>query len=108
MTEEPSQDEATAGSGEERDGEASGRPGVGEAATPGGTGRPEALSSLEAEGGPTLSSTERGRLDELMGKRRDTGLTDPEAEELGRLIAASAGRQHSSARSLREGENSGE
>jgi hypothetical protein len=43
-----------------------------------------------------------------MAKRRGKGLTDPEAEELGRLIAASAGRQHSSARSLREAEPSEE
>jgi hypothetical protein len=108
MTEEPRQDDATAGPDDQPAAEASDRSGVAEAATPGGTGRPEALSSLQTEGGPTLSSTERGRLEELMAKRRDKGLTDPEAEELGRLIAASAGRQHSSARSLREGEGSTE
>lgn len=34
---------------------------------------------------------DRGRLDELMGKRRREGLSDEEANELGRLMAEDAG-----------------
>ena len=65
--------------------------------------RTEALSALGAEGGASLSSGERERHEELMAKRREEGLSDAEAEELGRLIAAAEGRQHTSARVQREG-----
>lgn len=67
------------------------------------TERAEALTTLEGETGATLSSGERGRHEELMAKRSVEGLSDAEAEELGRLIAAAEGRQHSSARAQREG-----
>jgi hypothetical protein len=44
-----------------------------------------------------------GRLGELTAKRRTTGLSDAEAEELGTLLAEQEGKPHSSAQSLKRG-----
>lgn len=44
-----------------------------------------------------------GRMEELMDKRRSKGLTDTEAEELGKLLADQEGKQYSSAQSLKQG-----
>jgi hypothetical protein len=43
-----------------------------------------------------------GRLGELMAKRRGKGLTDSEAEELGKLLAEQEGQPHTSALSLKQ------
>ena len=40
---------------------------------------------------------DRGRLQELMEKRRGAGLTDAEADELGRLMAEDAGEPYANA-----------
>jgi len=43
------------------------------------------------------------RFDELVAKRRSEGLSDHEADELGRLMAEREGREWTSSRSLKEG-----
>jgi hypothetical protein len=62
---------------------------------------PEAGSAGSA--GSTGAGGSGGRLEELMAKRRSTGLTDAEAEELGTLLAEQEGKPHSSAQSLKRG-----
>jgi len=42
-------------------------------------------------------------MEELMAKRRTTGLSDAEAEELGGFLAEQEGKQHTSAQSLKRG-----
>jgi hypothetical protein len=54
----------------------------------------EAVETPEAQGGDRFS--------ELMSKRKRLGLTDKEAEELGRLVAEREGQSHWSAQSSRE------
>ncbi len=49
-----------------------------------------------------------GRLEELKAKRRTTGLSDAEAEELGTLLAEQEGKPHSSAQSIKRGPAGGE
>jgi hypothetical protein len=73
------------------------------------TGVPESISTThEAEGLTTLEETievpagENDRFSELMAKRKRIGLTDPEAEELGKLVAEREGQSHWSAQSNRE------
>jgi hypothetical protein len=44
----------------------------------------------------------QGRLAELMEKRKQIGLTDADAEELGRLVAESEGQSYSSTQSSRQ------
>jgi hypothetical protein len=56
-------------------------------------GTPAADATVQWGGG--------GRLEELMAKRRSSGLTDREAEELGRLMAEREGKPYSSAQTLR-------
>ncbi|MFL5737576.1 MAG: hypothetical protein ACJ76P_09585 [Actinomycetota bacterium] len=41
---------------------------------------------------------DEARMQELQVKRKDTGLTDDEADELGRLYAEQAGKPYSNAR----------
>jgi hypothetical protein len=48
----------------------------------------------------------QGRFAELMDKRKRIGLTDKEAEELGRLVAEAEGQSHTSAQSSRGEEDS--
>ncbi len=81
--------------------------------TPGATpvpGGDDPAEAVEASGVPAditpvaasrVASGGGGRFDELMAKRRTTGLTDPEAEELGRLLAEREGQPYSSAQSLK-------
>jgi hypothetical protein len=61
----------------------------------------------EAEEDPAAGATGAagagGRLGELMAKRRSTGLSDAEAEELGTLLAEQEGKPHSSAQSIKRG-----
>jgi hypothetical protein len=54
----------------------------------------EAVEAPDAQGGDRFS--------DLMSKRKRVGLTDKEAEELGRLVAEREGQSHWSARSSRE------
>jgi hypothetical protein len=81
-----------------------------DAGTEGGTGLPpSAEQTKESEGLTTLEEDEQARpegregarYDRLLEKRRSKGLTDEEADELGRLIAESEGTTWSSARSLK-------
>jgi hypothetical protein len=73
-------------------------------------GVPESVAGThEAEGLTTLEEVLEvpqgqggDRFSELMGKRKRVGLTDPEAEELGRLVAEREGQSHWSARAGRE------
>jgi hypothetical protein len=73
-------------------------------------GVPESVAGThEAEGLTTLEEVLEvpqgqggDRFSELMGKRKRIGLTDPEAEELGRLVAEREGQSHWSARAGRE------
>ena len=73
-------------------------------------GVPESVAEThEAEGLTTLEEVLEvpqaqggDRFSELMGKRKRVGLTDPEAEELGRLVAEREGQSHWSARAGRE------
>jgi hypothetical protein len=72
-------------------------------------GVPESVGAThEAEGLTTLEemveapSGESDRFSELMAKRKRIGLTDREAEELGRLVAEREGQSHWSAQSSRE------
>ena len=44
--------------------------------------------------GVVAAQTDDARLDELSQKRWDTGLTDAEADELGRLVAETEGREY--------------
>jgi hypothetical protein len=67
-----------------------------------GPGAIEGAGAAGGTGGPG------GRLEELMAKRRSKGLTDDEAEELGRLLADQEGQPHSSAQSLKRGPASAE
>jgi hypothetical protein len=73
------------------------------------TGVPGSVSRThEAEGLTTLEEAVEvpqeagGRFSELMSKRKSVGLTDPEAEELGRLVAEREGQSYWSARSSRD------
>jgi len=65
---------------------------------------PEAAAAASAgsEAGGAPGGT-GGRLEELMAKRRTTGLSDAEAEELGTMLAEQEGKPHSSAQSLKRG-----
>ena len=73
---------------------------------------PESVAAThEAEGLTTLEEAVeaegsggggQGRLAELMDKRKQIGLTDADAEELGRLVAEAEGQSHTSAQSSRE------
>ena len=63
-------------------------------------GAPGATGGTAAGG--TVGGT-GGRLEELMAKRRTTGLSDAEAEELGTMLAEQEGKPHSSAQSLKRG-----
>jgi hypothetical protein len=72
-------------------------------------GVPQSVAETrEAEGLTTLdevievSPGESDRFSELMSKRKQTGLTDKEAEELGRLVAEREGQSYWSAQSSRE------
>jgi hypothetical protein len=70
-----------------------------------------ALTELESEAGsgtPGAAGGTGGRLDELMGKRRTEGLSDAEAEELGKLLADQEGKEYSSAQSLKRAPGSTE
>ena len=49
-----------------------------------------------------VSPGESDRFSELMSKRKRTGLTDNEAEELGRLVAEREGQSYWSTQSSRE------
>jgi hypothetical protein len=64
-------------------------------------------STVPAEATPAAEATVAGggggRYEQLMAKRQSSGLTDPEAEELGRLIAEREGKPYSSAQSLKQG-----
>ncbi len=86
---------------EERD-SAQAQTGAGSAA--GETDAPAGSSNqaLQAPSNPPAGGG--GRFEELQAKRKEAGLSDAEAEELGRLLAEREGREHSSARSLKGGE----
>ena len=76
-------------------------------------GVPESVAkSHESEGLTTLADdapTGGGRLAELMDKRKRIGLTDPEAAELGQLLAEGEGKSYWSNQSSRqEGSESSE
>jgi len=62
----------------------------------------------EAAAGTAGTAGTGGRLEELMAKRRTTGLSDAEAEELGTLLAEQEGKPHSSAQSIKRGPAGGE
>src|SRR5207247_10111073 len=84
-----------------------------QAGTPeGAAGRGEGVpADMTPAAEATIQRGGGGRFEELMAKRQSSGLTDPEAEELGRLIAEREGKPHSSAQSLKrgpEGEQQGE
>jgi hypothetical protein len=65
----------------------------------------EAPSEISPDMGTAKADPGAGgaRFDELVAKRRKDGLSDQEADELGRLMAEREGREWTSTRSLREG-----
>ena len=65
----------------------------------------ETPSEISPDMGTTKADPGAGgaRFDELVAKRRQDGLSDQEADELGRLMAEREGREWTSTRSLREG-----
>jgi hypothetical protein len=62
------------------------------------------ISEISPEMGTTRADPRAGgvRFDELVEKRKKGGLTDDEADELGRLMAVRKGREWTSTRSLKE------
>jgi hypothetical protein len=62
----------------------------------------EGLTTLEEAVEAESGGGGQGRLAELMEKRKQIGLTDADAEELGRLVAESEGQSHTSAQSSRQ------
>ncbi len=63
----------------------------------------ETISEISPEMGHAEANPRAGgaRFDELVAKRQKQGLTDDEADELGRLIAEREGREWTSTRSLK-------
>ena len=69
------------------------------------TERTEGLHSVEEErhSGAAAEGPQADRYQHLLGKRRESGLNDAEAEELGRLMAEREGQEYSNAKDRRQG-----
>jgi hypothetical protein len=74
------------------------------------TGVPESVTETEAREGLVSLDEERqggragGRYEELLEKRHESGLSDEEANELGRMLAEREGKEYSTNSRLTRGE----
>ena len=69
------------------------------------TERAEGLYSVEEErqSGTATEGPQADRYQQLLDKRRESGLADEEADELGRMMAERDGQEYSNAKGRRQG-----